>query len=531
MTPDTETNLKFRTVLVLVAVTLLGATGERAAETTWPDPVLLDVDVSGPLLQRSDTNPHDPSSIDRCGEPEIGQDPIHPLTLVVSCMSSAGLNYQTAQPSSFLTWSYTDVTRSGQWHQPCYVFVSRDGGQRWERVRPDPLNSEVVGGCSDPMVQAGPHGELYLGGDGAHYPVTGKYAPVISQPGPKPVPREPLGIVFTRSLDGGHTWSPPIIIPTANDRPWWTVDQSTGVLYNVSGCGSYDPVTKIGPYGCTPSSRNLAVSIDQGRTWEPKVDVFNTLPPTTVLTRGRLHDIGGGVIAAAQGVLATAGVQGGSADPDENHDSNTPGGTSYFKYSTDEGTTFTQRPLPLSGATGCPTPSVAGFAADPSHRGRFTVLITCSRVPRSLRVFVTGDLGAKWAEVATLAYVPAPDYRGTPSDFDVNRPWIAYGPTGALAVMWRQAYGTASTPPFASLQPGPQDVFVAIARDGQHFGEPLRVNRAASPPPDPRMFFGDDTSHVLVDAQHAYVVWGDWRSGELQTWFRKVPISVDAERN
>jgi hypothetical protein len=68
-------------------------------------------------------------------------------------------------------------------------------------------------------------------------------------------------------------------------------------------------------------------------------------------------------------------------------------------------------------------------------------------------------------------------------------------------------------------------VFVAISADGgAKFAEPFRVNTAASPAPDPRQLGNDDTSQIILDKHYAYAVWGDWRSGELQSWFRKVPI-------
>lgn len=518
-------------VLTIAAAFVQGAaSGAGVQAASAADPIKTDVNITGHFLQNRTKDPHDPKADDRCGEPQISQDALHPDTLVMSCMSMAGLTYQSPAPGPYLTWIYTDTSKTSNVDQPCHTFISHDAGNSWNMVQP-PLKSELIVACADPLAQRGPHGELYLGGDGIHYPVDGKDAPVITR-ADWPVPREPLGIVFSRSLDDGKTWSKPIVLPTANDRPHWTVDQSTGVIYDVSGCATFDPKTRMGSYGCTPSSRNLAVSTDQGRTWTPTVDVFNKEAPTKSLTPGRLHDIsfdgGGGAIAAAGGVFATAGISGGGARAEggAGEEESAGGGTTVmFKYSADNGQTFKQNRIPLGGSADCAAPSVEGLAGDPVHRGAFAAIVVCGPSARAARVFLTRDLGATWKETAKLAVVPPPDYRGNPGGFGINRLAASFGPTGALGVMWRQNYGSAKFPPMGYVQPGPQDVFVAISADGgATFADPIRVNTAASPPADPRTFFGDDISDLVIDTHYAYVVWGDWRSGELQTWFRKVSI-------
>lgn len=476
----------------------------------WPDPVRTDVDVTGPFLQPKNT--HDYRLIHRCGEPEIAQDARHPNVLIIGCNSAGTLNYQSPAPALFLHWWYNDPSKSSKepW-PPCFAFISRDGGRRWQML-PDLFESKLITSCGDPLAASGPKGELYIGGDALHLPIDPKLSPSGAL----------LGIGFSRSLDGGKTWSRPIVIPTGVDRPYWAVDQSSGVIYDLSACAGVRP-NETGSFGCTPDTRNLAVSTDRGRTWTPSVDEFNKLRPVTTLTPGRLHDIGGSVVTAARGVMATAGgITGG-----EKREVWPPGGESlYFEYSTDEGRTFTQRPIPISGSQPCQPRTVQGVAADPAKRGVFAVLVGCSAIPKALHVYVTDDLGANWTEVATLAVVPPPDYRGTPSDFEVNRAWAAYSPTGELGVFWRQNYGVSPNGqrPLATLQFGPQDVFLAIAPDGRTFGHTIRLNTAASPPADPRQFAQDDISDLILGRHYAYAVWGDWRSGENEVWLRKVRL-------
>lgn len=503
-------------VIVSVATLVVLGLSTSAQGGGWhPDSVKRDINVSGPFLQGKSGDPRDPAGIDRCGEPQVTQNIRRQDTVVITCMSSYGLNYQSKAPTQFLTWEYVDVTEEDI-GRPCHTFISRNGGNTWKRVKPDPMMSALNNtGCGDPMADYGPRGEMYLTGNAFNWPADGDPARAYVSPPFITLPQEPVGLGFSRSLDDGRTWTDNLI-PTPTDRPFLTVDHNTGVLYQVSSCGNSDPATGIGPFGCRPGGRFLVVSTDRGATWSPQVDVNNTLEPTTTRTNGRLYNIAPAQwVAAAHGVFATFGVTGTGASR-----------VLRLQFSTDNGATFTPRDLPVAATASCATPSPSGLAADPTRPGRFAALVLCTPSARAARVFITRDSGVTWSETASLAVVPPPDYAGQPSNFGVNRPWIAYGPTGALGVMWRQNYGLANFPGAVGMNtPGPQDVFVAISRDGgTTFGNPVQVNSSSSPAPDPRQIFGDDISGLVLDNRYAKVVWGDWRSGENQTWYRRVPI-------
>ena len=516
--------IMFFSGLVAGAISLMPAVGFGDSSDSV-DALKTDVDVSGPFLQRlADQNKgdwgdqwHGRKNPIRCGEPEITHTLQQPNVLFMNCTPDATLSYQTPQPVPYFQWTYTDPLTTNI-ATPCFLFRSDDGGNRWKTVDPNPMRPDLGYLCADAMAEHGPNGELYLAADIFHSPPNAP-VPIYVTPPLLPLPMQPLGIGFTRSLDGGRTWSTPIFIPTAIDGPVFTVDHSTGVLYEASSCVNFNLTTGIGDYGCTPTARNLAVSTDRGQTWLPAVEIATTNPPTTTITPGHLHNIAPlgtsrNGLSAALGVLGAVGASG-------------PGAV-VFGYSTDNGATFTQHPIPLGTAIPCAAPQPE-VAADPAARGTFAVDIICVPSAPTVRVFVTHDFGVTWTETADLAVVPPPDFQGTASPYTVNRPWINYSPTGVLGVVWREDYGPTQQPFGLAAPVGErllaQDVFIALSTDGgTTFGSPIRVNTATSPGGDPRQIAIDDDSHILLDQQFAYVGWGDWRSGEMEIWFRKVDI-------
>jgi hypothetical protein len=446
--------------------------------------------------------------------------------------------------------------------------MSSDGGRSWTADKalgdppsvplsfsegPNPLLISVgftgatgftvtANGLGDPVEASGPDGSIYAGGVEAHAVATST-PPFLSVP--------QGAILVSRSTDGGKTFGPNSSVlsdlelqgminrgmsPSLGgigvnpfDRPWMVVDQSTGDVY-VS--------TTAHP------QRYVAISRDHARTWG-RIEALDcnelSLPNSHHdVTCGAYPESGGGNIAAAHGVLAAAYIAGAA-----------PGRTCpcvVFETSTDAGAHWSRHVV----FDNLPAGSNVFVAADSYHKGRYAVVLlpghqvpgglaglpASRNVPQEVQVVTTGDSGLSWSDPTALGNEPVTHI--------TNRPWIAYtsvrqgddGPTGVLAVLWRNAY-----PPYnpgSGLVPGTQNVFVAVSRNnGKTFSDPVQLNSSPSPPPDPAQFAEDDVSWVAVTTQYVYGAWGDWRatpgnpvssppslppSGELNSWIARVPL-------
>jgi hypothetical protein len=370
-------------------------------------------------------------------------------------------------------------------------------------------------------------------------------------------------IVVSRSTDGGLTFAPNSSVlsdmelqgmvnrgmsPSTVgfgvnpfDRPWIAVDQSTGAVY-ISGTAH--------------PQRYVVASHDNAQTFgrvEP-LDCDEMTPPDANHDEicGTYPESGGGGIDAANGTLAAAYISGAA-----------PSRTcpcAVFETSIDAGAHWSRHVVFDNLLAG----SNVFVAADTNHKGRYAVLLlpghlvtgglaglpASRNVPQEVEVVATDDSGLSWSSPTVL---------GNESVTHItNRPWIAYtsvlkhrgedepnhqqgsnGPTGVLAVLWRNAY-----PPFnkaSFLVPGTQNVFTVISRNnGATFSAPVQLNSAPSPPPDPQQVAEDDVSWVTADTNFVFGAWGDWRatagnpvdspgslppSGELNSWIGRASLS------
>lgn len=481
----------------------------------------------------------------RGGEPEIAVDAKNPQILVLG-HTVVGNNYTH------------DTVQDGLKAVEAGLQVSTDGGKTWSADNKpiptkgftDPPNAFLLAhgqaaasgytapnnGGGDPIEASGPDGSIYAGG------VLANAAP----PGPPPFNFTVAqgGIAVFRSTNGGKSFGPLHAVLTDQelasmvargmtpayggfgvvpfDRPWMVVDQSNGALY-VSTTGHPE--------------RYVVRSLDHGNTWSrvQALDCDEVTPPdaTHDVTCSAYPQSGDGTVAASHGILAasyTAKAAPGHTCP-----------CVIFETSTDAGAHWNRHVVfdNLTGGPGLFT------AADPAHKGRFAMLLLppatvpgglpglspAKNTPQEVEVVTTNNSGASWSKPTVLGDQSTPHI--------TNRPWIAYGPTGVLAALWRNA-----NPPYTAgsfLVSGYQNVFAAVSRNnGRTFSAPVQLNSQPSPPPDPMQLAEDDVSWVLVTSQYVYGSWGDWRptsknpiapeasppAAEMNAWIGRVPISA-----
>jgi hypothetical protein len=418
------------------------------------------------------------------GEPEIAENPLNPNNLFIDWNS---FRYPTS--------NMTPITN------PCGGKRSMDGGLSWQSA-PVPLSS-----CADGVTTFGPDGTLYAGG------ITVTNTQIF----PPPCSNHPGSILFAnlcllvtgydalvRSTDSGQNWSPvarpmgsqsvgpfPFAPGSGNpagtfDRPWVRVDQPTNTVY-ASGANIAD------------HERFVTASTDDGQSFGTIYAVDSPDYPS-----------GGnpsGTIDAANGVLAVAYTA-----------ASAPNATCpcvIFETSTDQGATFTRHVVPTVDAASVPRPFVT---ADPNQPGHFALAILDSTGTEN-QVYTTRDGGATWHGPTLVAEAPA-NLR--------FKPWIAFGPSGQLALVWRTAHG-------GSPATSPYDVWAAVGRDlgnnGAAFSAPVRVSSATGTYPPGSGGQGDDFSFVLADHKYIHVGWGDSRSGFTQVWYSRIPFPTFAGFN
>ena len=401
------------------------------------------------------------------GEPEIAVDPQnsknlfvdwttfpHPLTI-----SGAGANIPN----------------------PCGGLVSLNGGVSWHSVQVPTNHVPYTKGCGDAVAAAGPDGTLYAGGIGVTFTATGGSGP--------------FGLTIhgqdyvTHSTNWGRTWTRPVETMGSDgqrfatgdpvdtfDRPWLAVDQSTGTVY--------------------AAGHNLANHEGYVTASTNKAGSFGAIFPIDSPTYPS-EGFSSSNIVAAHGVLAVAYAS-----------SQAPGHTCpclIFETSTDHGATFTRHIVPTANGSSSPEPFLA---ADPTVQGRFALTIFDSTGTEN-QVYVSDDSGATWHGPAVVGENP-PNPR--------FKPWITFGTSGSLALVWRTHYAN-----------GGYDVWSALGHvdgsNGAVFSAPIRVSSVAAPYPS-GYAAGDDFSWIITDAHYAHVGWGDSRNGPVQLWYGRIPLST-----
>jgi hypothetical protein len=368
--------------------------------------------------------------------------------------------------------------------------------------------------CEDGVAAFGPDGTLYAGGDAtigeavAGIEVNGQ-CPANSAASPETgglCLQLPGDDPFARSIDGGKTWTQlpyPIgsqgyglgaafggsgfdFAPGSGhpvdtyDRPFIAVDQSTGTVYASS-------------QNILDHERFVTASTNKGDFWGPIYAVDSPTYPQSGF---------GSNIGVQNGVLAVSYTAAAA-----------PGGCSVtclvFETSKDSGATWNRNIVPLLNAQDPPN---AFLAADPTGNGHFALQLFDATGTVN-QIYTTRDFGATWQGPTNVT---------EPGGHVHFKPWLSFGPSGQLALVWRTWEGT------PNLSTTPYDVFVAVGRvqgaNGAVFSSPMELGSPAAP-------FGtggggDDFSQVQVDNQYVHVAWGDSRSGLTQVEYARIPLSA-----
>lgn len=402
----------------------------------------------------------------------------------------------------------------------CGGYVSMDRGLSWQpgtlpfTPQPNPFgppDETFSSECEDGIAAFGPDGTLYAGGDTtigfnvAGAEVNGQ-CPANSAASGGLCLNLPGDDPFARSTDGGKTWKQlPYPIGSQGyglgaafggsgfnfargsghpvdtyDRPFIAVDRSSGIVYFSS-------------QNILDHERFVTASTDKGDSWKTIYAVDSPTYPQSSFAAN---------IAVQNGVLAVSYAAAAA-----------PGGCAatclVFETSTDFGATWTRNIVPLVNAQ---SPPRAFLAADPVVGGHFALQVFDSTGTAN-QIYTTRDFGATWLGPTTVT---------EPGGHVHFKPWLSFGPSGQLALVWRTWVGTPNDPAT------PYDVFVALGRDeganGAVFSSPIELGSPAAP-------FGtggggDDFSQVQVDNQYVHAVWGDSRSGLTQVEYARVPITA-----
>lgn len=252
------------TFAMRIAIGLIGLTAVGVG-MAWADDDDLEPTV-GPLVQVSGASPLPPFSA--CGNfPGI--------------VAGRGVNFLNSEVEPWVDINPTDPSNVvALWQQDRWsnggsrgnvAGVSLDGGVNW-RIVPVPGQTDCTGGpferASDPWVSFAPDGTLHqmsLVFD-------------IDPPPTAPAGFGPNGMATSRSLDGGLTWSTPILIISdtdprfLNDKNSITADPTdSNFVYAVWDRLDVDPVVGF-PF---KGPAYFARTVNGGVTWEPAREIFD----------------------------------------------------------------------------------------------------------------------------------------------------------------------------------------------------------------------------------------------------------------
>jgi hypothetical protein len=451
----------------------------------------------------------------RTGEVKVAVNPKDPNNIVITFMGSL----ETDTVEHLMAKSAAEYTSTPRFLL-CGAATSLDRGRTWKLqelgipVGATPTIKTAMprgAGCWDDTITVDADGNFYIGS-------------VVSSPydyGKRAGHAKDVEIAGVwRSTDKGRTWT--LYEAEADGAGIVNVvaDQSTGALYVLNIFTdllvSRDRAESFETIARPPKDPNagLQAMLSAKRPWREQ----GALSASTTSSYSYVTNLsaGNGQLAIADLVDRVGGVTAGCP-------------CAVLALSTDQGKSFKLNPVPMEIPAGT-TPFARNLwdisvAVDPSRKGRVAISYV-EPAMRQMIVVVTSDSGKTWSKPIRLGG----------NGGLVNRTAIAYGPTGALGVMWRMNYDKEKpfkpTPFKRSLDwndavPGPQDVFAAVAPTGDvDFSAPVQVNAQRSPAPQDWSDGQDDWSGIAVDKSAVHVVWGDRRDGDLGVWYGQIPLNA-----
>jgi LPXTG-motif cell wall-anchored protein len=178
--------------------------------------------------------------------------------------------------------------------------------------------------------------------------------------------------------------------------------------------------------------------------------------------------------------------------------------------SADDGKTWSRHVVPAASVAAAGGFGGAGIhvAADPSARGRYAVLVPATA--SLAEIWVTSDSGTTWTRALSIG--------GAGSD-TVTKPWIAYGPTGTLGVVWRNMHSD-----------NRYDVYATVSADGgKTFNPKIELTPGSAPPDNSPGPLGDDCAcNLALNNDYIYTTWADSRNAHRQVWFASYRLTPAA---
>jgi hypothetical protein len=452
------------------------------------------------------------------GEPMVAVDPVDPTNVIAVAMGNLHLIDGKRTTGNEVHHGVANSTIN-------WLGVSHDGGQTWE-VREQPILSGKLTRCPDAFADVLKDGTFIAGCE------------------PRETGSDPdyFGMSALQvSHDHGRTWGPvvqlisdyqlnrfaPDLKPVSGgfpkgapnrvasnspwDRPFTTIDDSTGVIYGVAQGGSAytnDAGTERRPQAYITASTDGGRSFGTVYAWDSPQYIQSSRGTGQAAAFGVVAvTFTAGTIPASDGVTCPCPVWGLSRD--------------YGKTFTYHVLKHLMTPAPAApapealpgaagrgGRGGRAGPQSGPIAADPTKSGRFAMLKT--EGPR-YSIAISEDYGETWGPYVNAGTVPAA--------VAFTKPWLTFSRDGVIGLMWRAIYADRS-----------YDIWASISRDsGKTYSKSLRVSHARSPARDPFRDgggFGDDIQNLSMDRQTMHLVWGDSRAGFQGVWYGRVQLSA-----